>query len=330
MIKTVKNGTFRSAMKKVFLFLDRTLPYGVAYDFIILSIRFCAAHGRLPKRLLSHKATFNDFIFNRMIKVDWSELEIFATDKGDVKSFVKKICPEVHSARTHDLIFPVDFSSFSEFENYMLQYAGKPLVAKPTHASGCIVFLRQRPLRAQLMRLYHVASSDYYRTTRESQYKNLERKILIEEDLSIHGAAPADYKFFCSYGEIYFCQIDVDRYTNHRRVLVTPSFSKIDVRYQHDWPKHAVQKPSNFEDMLQIAGKISRLFKFVRVDLYSIKSRVFFGELTFTPEGSAGKLSSEEFGIAVLEDIRKSCARSNLGAHKDAEAAFCWSKAEPQ
>ena len=35
--------------------------------------------------------------------------------------------------------------------------------------------------------------------------------------------------------------------------------------------------------MIEIAKKLSADFKFVRVDLYDIDGKVYFGELTFTP-----------------------------------------------
>ena len=38
--------------------------------------------------------------------------------------------------------------------------------------------------------------------------------------------------------------------------------------------------------MLEIARILSKDIPYVRVDLYSIKGKVYFGELTFTPDGA--------------------------------------------
>lgn len=35
--------------------------------------------------------------------------------------------------------------------------------------------------------------------------------------------------------------------------------------------------------MLSAAARLSQPFSFVRVDLYDVEGRVYFGELTFTP-----------------------------------------------
>ena len=40
-------------------------------------------------------------------------------------------------------------------------------------------------------------------------------------------------------------------------------------------------KPDNFSEMLTVAKQLSKGIPHVRVDLYNIKGKIFFGELTF-------------------------------------------------
>jgi hypothetical protein len=42
-----------------------------------------------------------------------------------------------------------------------------------------------------------------------------------------------------------------------------------------------VDKPNNLEEMLEVSRKLSKGFKFIRVDLYSVNNKIYFGELTF-------------------------------------------------
>lgn len=49
--------------------------------------------------------------------------------------------------------------------------------------------------------------------------------------------------------------------------------------------KYIPELPCNFQEMKTIAEKLSSPFPFVRVDLYNIKGRIYFGELTFIPYG---------------------------------------------
>ena len=40
-------------------------------------------------------------------------------------------------------------------------------------------------------------------------------------------------------------------------------------------------KPQNFDEMLEVAGKLSTNIPEVRVDLYNINGQIYFGEMTF-------------------------------------------------
>ena len=55
---------------------------------------------------------------------------------------------------------------------------------------------------------------------------------------------------------------------------------------QGDDPACSYPKPERLEDMLEMAKKLSADFPYVRVDLYAIQDQVFFGELTFSPDGN--------------------------------------------
>jgi len=46
-----------------------------------------------------------------------------------------------------------------------------------------------------------------------------------------------------------------------------------------------IPKPERIEEMFTIAEILSQGFPFVRVDLYYSEGRIFFGEMTFNPDG---------------------------------------------
>ena len=56
---------------------------------------------------------------------------------------------------------------------------------------------------------------------------------------------------------------------------------------EYDWAKFNsvsnISKPTHYQEMIDIAIKLSADFKFVRVDFYVINDVVYLGELTFTP-----------------------------------------------
>ena len=50
-------------------------------------------------------------------------------------------------------------------------------------------------------------------------------------------------------------------------------------------PSVIPSKPTNFQLMLEYAEILAEDFEFVRVDLYDVNDRIYFGELTFSPNG---------------------------------------------
>lgn len=303
--------SLRSARRKAFQWLDATLPRTRALNALVLRARFARAHARLPVRSSNPAATFNDFLFERMRADDWTLLERFCIDKEYAKLFA---CADarVNAARTIEV---VPFHSRIRFEDVcerVFARAGQAVVAKPTHGSGSVLFLRESPRRDAVADFCLAASRSYYDISRESQYQGLERKIILEEDLSGADGPPTDYKFFCARGVFIFCQVDVGRFSDHRRRLVDEQFTPIDVTYKVPAPEDAVEMPRSFGSMLEIARGLSEPFRFVRVDLYEVNGRPYFGEMTFAPEGAAGALSSEGFGISVMNRIR---AANESGRH---------------
>ena len=47
--------------------------------------------------------------------------------------------------------------------------------------------------------------------------------------------------------------------------------------------------------MIKISEKLSKAFDFVRIDLYSLKDRIYFGEFTHYPESGRGLFTPKEF-----------------------------------
>lgn len=56
--------------------------------------------------------------------------------------------------------------------------------------------------------------------------------------------------------------------------------------------------------MIEIAKKLSKPFEFVRVDLYNVKGRIIFGELTWIPQGWAGRILPETFDYEMGEKLK--------------------------
>ena len=51
------------------------------------------------------------------------------------------------------------------------------------------------------------------------------------------------------------------------------------------YPDYQIKKPECIDKAFEIAEELSKEFPFVRVDLYIVGEKIYFGELTFTPAG---------------------------------------------
>lgn len=136
---------------------------------------------------------------------------------------------------------------------------------------------------------------------REWAYENgYPRRIIIEELIgpSLFNKDLNDYKFFCFNGEPHYCQLIQDRSTKE-------TIDFYDMNWNHlpfygltpgcEPAEKPAEKPIGFEKMKEIACKLSKGYPFVRVDLYAIAERVFFGELTFYPASGYGHFTPDEW-----------------------------------
>lgn len=121
----------------------------------------------------------------------------------------------------------------------------------------------------------------------ELQYRNVEKKLMVEEYIGRdNGEPPEDYKFYCFHGKAYCVMVCVGREEGW------PKFYFFDREFQlmrinRDSVEAPVgfsmPKPEGFEEALSAADRLSEGFPFVRVDLYVTEKGVRFGEMTFTP-----------------------------------------------
>ena len=121
---------------------------------------------------------------------------------------------------------------------------------------------------------------------REWAYYGSDAGIIIEE-LLINQSNPEaginDYKIFCYAGKPEYIVVDIDRYIGHKRNFYDTNWNNLHIT--SDCPKcdREIEKPVNLPEMLKIASILSEDFPYVRVDLYSIGDKIYFGELTFYP-----------------------------------------------
>lgn len=161
-------------------------------------------------------------------------------------------------------------------------------VLKTTHDSGDIVICRDKDKLdkiAAIKKLREGLNTDFSSVGREWPYKNVPRRIIAEEYLEsdpVTNDLP-DYKFFCFDGEVKAMFIATERQKKGEEVkfdYFTPDFEPLPFKQRHEHARVMPIKPKHFEEMKEVAAKLSKGIPHVRVDLYEVGNRVLFGELT--------------------------------------------------
>jgi hypothetical protein len=134
---------------------------------------------------------------------------------------------------------------------------------------------------------------------REWAYYDIKPKIICEKLLESNGINGLDdYKFFCFNGEPYCLYVVVDRGLKNglRLGIYDLEFNKLKYRRSDIDPiEDHIEKPKNFEKMVEISRILSKDFPHVRVDLYNIDSKIYFGELTFYDGSGYKEFKDDEF-----------------------------------
>lgn len=223
---------------------------------------------RFTEKIQWYKLNYRNPIMNKCV------------DKYLVREYIKEKGLEyilVKLLGQYDSINKIDFDKLPE-----------KFVIKRTNGGGgnnVIICLEKTKLNfTDLERILDLKENS--NVGREWAYNNIKPRIIIEELLINKGnpiAGINDYKIFCYSGKPKYIVVDVDRYINHKRNFYDIYWNKLDITSDCEQTENKIDKPKNLEKMLEVASKLSEDFPFVRVDLYNVDGKIYFGELTFYP-----------------------------------------------
>lgn len=171
---------------------------------------------------------------------------------------------------------------------------------KGTHGSGYNIIVEDKSklnwgkAKKQLQKFLN---KDYSKVNGEAIYNSVKPRILAEEFLTqSEGDYIIDYKFFCFNGEAKYVWVKTFHDGKFRNCYYDLKWNKVeDDLNESNFLDVEMGKPENFDEMIEISNKLSKDLIFVRVDLYSIKNKIYFGELTFFPWGGKQRLTVERF-----------------------------------
>lgn len=117
-------------------------------------------------------------------------------------------------------------------------------------------------------------------------YYRAKPRVLAEQYMSQFDDQLYDYKFFCFNGKIECVYVANDHFIekDYPITFYDINWNKLEVKYGNHKTGDA-PKPKHWEEMKEIAEKLSLGYPFIRVDFFDTEERLYMAELTFYPGG---------------------------------------------
>lgn len=255
---------------------------------------------RFHKRLnLKSPKTLNDKILYMSLRTDttiWTRL----ADKYNVRGYVKE-------CGLSDILVPL-LGYWRSAEEIDFNKLPNEYVLKTVQGSGDIILVKnascinKEKIRRQMRK---AVKMKYGELEAGRHYMRIVPAIIAEgllynDNLSAkYSSSIIDYKIWCFNGKPHYVWVCCNRDKNGTDVMTYdmnwqahPEYS---IFYDHYRRGRVIPKPENFDQMILIAEKLSKPFPVVRVDLYNIGGKIYFGEMTFTSLGGLMDFYTEEF-----------------------------------
>lgn len=220
-----------------------------------------------------------------MEKIQWLKLNFYKegfgkyVDKFEVREFVRERVGDKYVNKiigVFDKVEDLDYSSFPD-----------QFVIKCTHGSGFNIIVKDRaklnPKKANVI-LNKFLKEDYSKVNQEAIYRGVKPRILVKNYLcTLDNGAIIDCKFFCFKGEVKSVWVKTFDDGLYKNCYYDLDWKKMNENDRSNFLEKAIKRPDNLDEMIFVAHQLAKDFIFMRIDLYSIKDQVFFGEMTFFP-----------------------------------------------
>lgn len=292
----------------VMLFLKKSLRFIPDKSYIKLYYRL-----RVGKRLNSRDpVTLNE-------KLQWLKfnyrfpLQSIVSDKLLVRDYVSNKVGE-------EYLIPL-LGVWENFGEIDFKELPDEFVLKCNHDSGGLIVCKDKKnlnLRDARKKIEKSLKSNFYYVGREYQYKNIKPMIICEQFISENGLVPIDYKIYCFNGKPDVILVCKDRFRNNTHKA---SYLFFDQNWNflplnkgdENISSPKIEKPINLDKMLDIAKKLSQDFVFARIDLYNINGKIYFGEITLSPNSGfdadityeTDKMFGKKLKIPYWENIER-------------------------
>lgn len=183
----------------------------------------------------------------------------------------------------------------------------KEFVAKVSNGSGTNIIVRDKE---KLDKEWFVNKLNSWKesckkksVSREWAYDNNNPSIIVEKILHNEIDDLYDYKFLTYHGRVEYIVFDIGRFKEHKRNIYNRNWELIEAKSEYSNYEMNIEKPKCLGKMIEIAEKLGGDFPFVRIDLYQVMDKIYFGEMTFYPWSGYENFMPLEFNYIMGEKI---------------------------
>ena len=230
-------------------------------------------------------------------KLNWLKLNNIHPEYTDLVDKVK-VREYVNNIMGRDMFFPL-YGTWDHYSDIDFDKLPDKFVLKCNHDSASVNVIKDKSRinHKELERFYEGRLKiNPYNMGREYPYKDVKPKIIAEKFMVPDGENDInDYKFFCFDGKPELMFVATDRSEDCRFDFYDMDFNHLDIENIHPNSDKPIAKPEKFEEMKELAAKLTQGFKFVRLDLYEINGEIYFGEYTFFHAGGFWPFYPEKY-----------------------------------
>ena len=231
--------------------------------------------GREPN--LENPKTFNEKLLWLQMH-DHNPLYTLLSDKYKVKEWVA-------NRIGNEYVVPL-LGVWNSVEDIPFDNLPEECVLKCNHDCGS-VYIKHKgvPFNEKFIkrRFKKALQRNYYDVGRIWSYKNIIPKVFCEALIQTEDSKPPrDYKIFCFSGVPKFAFVASDRGENTKFDFFDIEWNRIPVKQHYPNSSYIINKPEQWDKMLELSKILSEGIPHVRIDFYIDKfDRILFGEFTF-------------------------------------------------
>ena len=276
-----------------------TLMYGLRLlpDRLYVSLFYFALNGRFPN--LRNPKRFTEKLQWLKLYDHHPEYRVLA-DKLAVREHVEKILGPGYT-------IPV-LGKWKRFEDIAFSKLPNEFILKCNHDSGSYRIIHDKKSLTksdyeELKTFFNrQVQKDFFYAGREDCYRDIDAYIFAEKLMHSsknEAGGIKDFKFFCFNGEPKIMLMVNGRQTEKHEDYFDMDFNWLHI--QNGWTESKVcpEKPACFEEMKETARILSKGLRHVRLDLYEIDGKIYFGEYTFFNGGGFEVFKPEEWELKM-------------------------------